>query len=287
MKDENKKEIAENEVIEESIKMAADESIDADALMAEFDRESNTRHFTGKKKIFINGLMIFFAIFALCVALLGRFLNKIPMLSTVMVWPGNCAVFLALILVIAYLIYPAYKKQVQKINYIPWYDYILAALSLVCFLYIALNAVEIAGRAININATDKVVGILCILLLAEACRRVVGIPILCVIAVLIIYTFTQGTTFTRFLQTLAFTKDGITGTPLQICTNYLALFILFGSFLEKTGIGSFFVDLANSIAGFACGGPAKVAVISSALEGMYSGSSVANTPNFVHPRTST
>ncbi len=273
MKDEIKK----DDTTLESIKMAADENIDADALMAEFDRESNTRHFTGKKKYFINGLMIFFAIFALCVALLGRFLNKISFLATVMVWPGNCAVFLALILVIAYLIYPAYKKQVQKINYIPWYDYILAALSLVCFLYIAINAIEIAGRAININTTDKIVGILCILLLAEACRRVVGLPILCVIAVLIVYTFTQGTTFTRFLQTLAFTKDGITGTPLQICTNYLALFILFGSFLEKTGIGSFFVDLANSIAGFACGGPAKVAVISSALEGMYSGSSVANT----------
>lgn len=276
MKDKETKNVKVDN-IEESIKMVADENIDADALMAEFDRESNTRHFTGKKKHIINGLMIFFSVFALCVALLGKFLNKISFLSTVMVWPGNCAVFLALILVISYLIYPAYKKQVQRINYIPWYDYILAGLSLVCFLYIAINSIEIAGRAININMTDKVVGILCILLLAEACRRVVGLPILCVIAVLVIYTFYQGTTFTRFLQTLAFTKDGITGTPLQICTNYLALFILFGSFLEKTGIGAFFVDLANSIAGFASGGPAKVAVISSALEGMYSGSSVANT----------
>ncbi len=262
---------------ENKITMTADETIDADVLMAEFDRESNTRHFTGTKKIILNILMVFFAVFALCVALLGKFLNKIPLLSTVMVWPGNCAVFLAIILLIAYLLYPAYKKQVQKINYIPWYDYILAILAFGCFMYIAINAREIAIRAININLTDKVVAVLSILLLAEACRRVVGLPILCVIGVLIIYTFYQGTTFTRFLQTLAYTKDGITGTPLQICTNYLALFILFGSFLEKTGIGTFFVDLANSVAGFASGGPAKVAVISSALEGMYSGSSVANT----------
>ncbi len=260
-----------------NVQLPADEPINADALMAEFDRESNTRHFTGKKKIMINVLMVFFAVFALCVALLGRFLNKIPFLATVMVWPGNCAVFLALILLIAYLIYPAYKKQVQRINYIPWYDYVLGILAFLCFMYIAINAREIAIRAININMVDKVVAVLSILLLAEACRRVVGLPILCVIAALIAYTFFQGTTFTRFLQTLAYTKDGITGTPLQICTNYLALFILFGAFLEKTGIGAFFVDLANSIAGFACGGPAKVAVISSALEGMYSGSSVANT----------
>ncbi len=260
-----------------NIDVATESVIDADALMAEFDRESNTRHFTGTKKVIINILMVFFAVFALSVALFGRFLNKIPFLSSVMVWPGNCAVFLALILLIAYLIYPAYKKQAKRVNFIPWYDYLLGILAFLCFMYIALNAREIAIRAININMTDKIVAILAILLLAEACRRVVGLPILCVIAALIAYTFYQGTSFPRFLQTLAYTKDGITGTPLQICTNYLALFILFGSFLEKTGIGAFFVDLANSIAGFACGGPAKVAVISSALEGMYSGSSVANT----------
>lgn len=262
---------------EKRISMAGDSAIDADALMAEFDRESNTRHFTGAKKHIINGIMVFFALFALCLALLGKYLNKVEFLSSVMVWPGNCAVFLALILLITYLIYPAYKKQVQKVNYIPFYDYILAVLAFGCFMYIAVNAREIAVRAINITMTDKVIAIMCILLLAEACRRVVGLPILCVIAVLIAYTFYQETTFTRFLQTLVYTKDGITGTPLQICTNYLALFILFGAFLEKTGIGTFFVDLANSIAGFACGGPAKVAVISSAFEGMYSGSSVANT----------
>lgn len=260
-----------------NVQPEVDAPIDADALMAEFDRESNTRHFTGTKKVTINILMVLFAVFALCVALLGRFLNKIPVLSTVMVWPGNCAVFLALILLIAYLIYPAYKKQVERVNYIPWYDYLLGILAFICFMYIAINAREIAIRAININMTDKIIAVLSILLLAEACRRVVGLPILCVIGALIIYTFIRGTTFPRFLQTLAYTKDGITGTPLQICTNYLALFILFGAFLEKTGIGAFFVDLANSIAGFASGGPAKVAVISSAMEGMYSGSSVANT----------
>lgn len=260
-----------------NIQPEVDAPIDADALMAEFDRESNTRHFTGAKKVTVNVLMVLFAVFALCVALLGRFLNKIPVLSTVMVWPGNCAVFLALILLIAYLIYPAYKKQVERVNYIPWYDYLLGILAFICFMYIAINAREIAIRAININMTDKIIAVLSILLLAEACRRVVGLPILCVIGALIIYAFIQGTTFPRFLQTLAYTKDGITGTPLQICTNYLALFILFGAFLEKTGIGAFFVDLANSIAGFASGGPAKVAVISSAMEGMYSGSSVANT----------
>ena len=67
------------------------------------------------------------------------------------------------------------------------------------------------------------------------------------------------------------------GTPIGVCSTFIVLFILFGSFLDKTGVGRFFIDVANSIAGAATGGPAKVAVIASALQGMISGSSVANT----------
>ena len=81
----------------------------------------------------------------------------------------------------------------------------------------------------------------------------------------------------RITNQLFYSNVSIMGSPINVCVNFIVLFILFGSFLEKSGIGTFFIDLANSIAGFSAGGPAKVAVISSGLEGMYSGSSVANT----------
>ena len=124
---------------------------------------------------------------------------------------------------------------------------------------------------------DIIFAIIGFVVLAEACRRVVGLPILCVVGAFVVYALFYGVKPIRLLQELFYAGNGITSNPLAICAQYLALFIIFGSFLEKTGIGTFFVDLANSIAGWAAGGPAKVAVISSALEGMYSGSSVANT----------
>ena len=125
-----------------------------------------------------------------------------------------------------------------------------------------------------------IIGIIAILVLVEACRRVVGIPIIIVAAAFVAYTLLpmgadkplQGT-----IYNLVYTTNGIIGTPIQVCSTYIFLFVLFGSFLEATGIAAFFIDCANSIAGAATGGPAKVAVISSALCGMVSGSSVGNT----------
>ena len=99
----------------------------------------------------------------------------------------------------------------------------------------------------------------------------------CVAAALIIYTFAIGTPLKRVLYTLFYTTSGVMGTPIQVCAKYIVVFIIFGAFLERTGIAAFFIDLANSLVGRFSGGPAKVAVISSALCGMVSGSSVGNT----------
>ncbi len=257
-----------------------DDTVDADALMAEFDRESNVRHFTGTKKIVIRAMMMAFAIYAIVISVFGKYLlmlnNKIITRLAVADIPQYAA-FLGLILVITFLIFPAYKKQANKVNYIPWYDYILAALGFGVYFYIVVEYENIVNRAIMINTLDIVFAIVGIVLLAEACRRVVGLPILCVVGAFVVYALVYGVKPVRLIQELFYAGNGITSTPLSLCAQYLALFIIFGSFLEKTGIGAFFVDLANSIAGFAAGGPAKVAVISSALEGMYSGSSVANT----------
>jgi TRAP transporter 4TM/12TM fusion protein len=111
----------------------------------------------------------------------------------------------------------------------------------------------------------------------ELCRRCVGVPILCVAGVLLVYTFASGTTLKRLIYTLFYTTSGIMSTPVQVCAKYIVVFIIFGAFLERTGIAAFFIDVANSLVGGFAGGPAKVAVISSALCGMVSGSSVGNT----------
>ena len=119
-------------------------------------------------------------------------------------------------------------------------------------------------------------GVIGILITLEACRRAVGLPIVIVASIFIIYAMTQKS-LRMNVYNLFYTADGIIGTPIRACLNFIVLFVIFGAFLDKTGITQFFIELANSIAGSSSGGPAKVAVISSALCGMVSGSSVGNT----------
>ncbi|MBR3996597.1 MAG: TRAP transporter permease [Clostridia bacterium] len=239
--------------------------INADELMAEFDRESNTRRFTGVFGIIMKAMFIAFAI-AVFATRFVTFPEQVRM-----------NLFLGTIMFLGFLIYPPYKKQTKRKNYIPWYDFVIAVIAAMPFLYYALNFQEISFRAAMITDFDKIMGIIGIVALFELCRRAVGVPILFVAGGFIIYAFAYGKSLHSIVHYLFYTTNGIPGTPLNVCSTFIVFFIILGAFLEKTGIGNFFVDLANSIAGWASGGPAKVAVISSALEGMYSGSSVANT----------
>ena len=244
---------------------AAGEVKSADELMAEFDRESNVRQFTGKANIVVKALFLAFAVFVFAT----RFFTLPEQV--------RMSAFLGIIMFLGFLIYPSYKKQTQKRNFIPWYDFLFAVAGAVPYFYYALNFKEITNRAVAINTVDKVMALIGIVFLFELCRRAVGLPILFVAGGFIVYAFYYGKSLSSILYNLFYTTNGIPGTPLNVCSTFIVFFIILGAFLEKTGIGSFFVDLANSIAGYASGGPAKVAVISSALEGMYSGSSVANT----------
>ncbi len=233
--------------------------------MAEFDRESNVRQFHGIPGIIIKALFLAFVVFTFGT----RFITlpeQVRMTS-----------FLGIIIFLGFLIYPLYKKQTKKHNFIPWYDYIFAVVGSAPFFYYAINFREITNRAVAINQLDKIMAIIGIVFLFELCRRAVGLPILFVAGGFIAYAFYYGKSLNSILYNLFYTTNGIPGTPLNVCSTFIVFFIILGAFLEKTGIGTFFVDLANSVAGWASGGPAKVAVISSALEGMYSGSSVANT----------
>ena len=136
---------------------------------------------------------------------------------------------------------------------------------------------QVLTSPIKMTPLYVVIGIIGILSLIELCRRCVGLPILCVAGALLIYTFASGKNLNAVIHALFYSRDGVFNTPVSVCAKFIVVFIIFGAFLERTGIANFFIDLANSVAGSASGGPAKVAVVASALEGMVSGSSVANT----------
>jgi TRAP transporter 4TM/12TM fusion protein len=178
---------------------------------------------------------------------------------------------------IGYLYYPIRKGMTKRVNYIPWYDIVLALLGGGAFFYWVVNFQAIIQRAAIISPTDIYVGLVGMILLAELCRRVVGVPILVVAMGFVTYAFLDGYSLRRVVHQLFFTTEGIIGVPIGVASTFIVLFIFLASFLEKTGIAKFFIDLANAVAGSKSGGPAKVAVIASALLGLISGSSVANT----------
>ena len=241
---------------------------DVEKLMRQYDRESNTRIWEGPYALAVRLIMVAFSLYCI-----GSTLFSTAALEK------RLTIFLALIIVMGYLTYPASKHHVRP-NYIPWYDFVLMALGAGAFLFYCLRydaLVMLLSSASKMTPLYMVIAVVGILCLMELCRRCVGLPILCVAGALLIYTFAIGTRLNRVLYTLFYTTTGVLSTPIQVCAKYIVVFIIFGAFLERTGIAAFFIDLANSLVGRFSGGPAKVAVISSALCGMVSGSSVGNT----------
>lgn len=245
---------------------------DVEAIMKKYDRESNQRVWQGTPKIIVRIIMVAFSLWCIYVTLFATFLEEIRLTS-----------FLALIILMGFLIYPA-KKGDNRPNYMPWYDIVMMVAGTAAFLYYTFNANSIIQQGTRFQPYQIVIGIIGILALIEVTRRCVGIPILCVAGFFVIYALAFGLTnpdfFGRvryFVRNLFYTKEGIFSTPVNVCSKYIVVFIIFGAFLERTGISNFFIQLANCIAGKYSGGPAKVAVISSALCGMVSGSSVGNT----------
>ena len=251
---------------------------DMDEVMRKFDRESATRIWQGTPKLIVGVVMALFSLY--CIWMTLRCTWDLPIRLTS---------FLGLITIMGYLTYPARKDHVKP-NSMPWYDIALMLLGAGSFFYYCLNynsLVMVITSAAKINPASEsaipnawfylAIGVVAILVLAELCRRCVGLPILFVVGALLIYTFASGQNLARVIYTLFYGTSGVMATPIQVCAKFIAVFIIFGAFLERTGISNFFIDLANSLAGSTSGGPAKVAVISSALCGMVSGSSVGNT----------
>ena len=239
---------------------------DVEEMMKKYDRESNVRIWTGVPRKVVRYLCAAFSVYCIWVTLFSTMMPE-----------EKLNLFLGLILVLGYLNYPISKKHVRP-NYIPWYDIVILIAGAIPFFYCALNAHSIIKLAARVTRDPKMVvmAVVAILAYMELCRRCVGIPILCVVSILLIYAFSN-VRFGKVIYDLFYTTTGIMSTPINVCAKYIVVFIIFGAFLERTGISNFFINLANSVAGASSGGPAKVAVISSALCGMVSGSSVGNT----------
>ena len=250
-----------------------DTETDLDEVMRKYDRESATRVWEGTPKIIITVIMSIFSLYCLYMTLFSTALPEVRL-----------TLFVGCIIILGFLTYPAKKGHV-RVNSMPWYDIALMVIGSACFFYFAANALPIIKLATRIQTVHVVIGVIGILVLVELCRRCVGIPILCVVAALLVYTFYNQLSYNpsffnalkNVVYKLFYTTSGVIGTPINVCFTYIVLFIIFGAFLERTGIANFFISLANRLAGWSSGGPAKVAVISSALCGMVSGSSVGNT----------
>ena len=269
-----KKKVEQAPAVDTAAAVAGDDiAADIDEVMRKYDRESATRIWEGVPKIIVTAIMAIFSLYCIGMTLFSTALPEVRL-----------TLFLGCIVVLGYLAYPA-KKGSMKVNSMPWYDIVLMVAGSSCFFYFAINALPIIKLATRIEPIHVVIGVVGILILAELCRRCVGIPILCVVGALLVYTFynqlSYNPDFYQALKNVVFklfyTTSGVIGTPINVCYKFIVLFIIFGAFLERTGIGDYFVQLANAVVGRFSGGPAKVAVVASALEGMCSGSSVANT----------
>jgi TRAP transporter 4TM/12TM fusion protein len=250
-----------------------EDPIDSQEILKKFDKEADYRTYLGFFGKVVAALAITFSVFQLYTAIFGVLDAMIQ--RSIHLSFGLCLIF---------LLYPTSKKWSRtKLHPL---DAVLAVLGVLAPIYIVLNYQFLVQRAGQTTPMDLVAGIIGILLVLEAARRVVGIPMVVIALIFIIYAFIgpyipgkmahRGARVDTLVQHLYFTTEGIFGIPLGVSSTFIFLFILFGAYLEKTGLGQLFIDLANAVAGWAAGGPAKVAVLSSALMGTVSGSSVAN-----------
>jgi TRAP transporter 4TM/12TM fusion protein len=244
-----------------------------EALMKKVDKESTYRKLQGFQYKIVFFIAIAFSAFHLYTGIFGMLAAQIQR-----------SVHLAFAFVLVFLLYPFRTSNAS--NRIHAIDYAVAALAGFTGLYMTLNYERLMTSAGMFSNTDLIFGALGILFTLEAARRVVGIPIVAIASMFLIYAYLgdyfpgflshRGYSAERVISHMYFTTEGIMGIPLGVSSTFIFLFLLFGAFLERTGISKLFIDLANAIAGWSSGGPAKVAVLTSALMGTVSGSSVAN-----------
>lgn len=244
------------------------------AILEKYDPESSTRKLRGVLGWIVFLGLLSFSLFQLYTSIFGVLTAQLQR-----------SIHLGFALSLIFLLFPARKKNGLK-RKVAWYDIVLALTSIAVGAYWPLNINELVMQAGQLTEVDFYVGAAAILLVLEATRRTVGLPITIIAGLFMVYALFgpympgfiahRGLSLERLVQTMFFTTEGILGTPLGVSSTFIFLFLLFGAFLVKTGVGQYFNDLALIIAGKRVGGPAKVAIFSSALQGTISGSSVAN-----------
>lgn len=242
-------------------------------LLSEYDPESRFRELRGLRGWLIGAWLVAFSIYQV-------YFSIFPPPPA----QQHLSIHLAFGLGAIFVLFPALKRFDRR--KLPIYDIVLAVLAVAAAAYWVYSFEGLIGRIGNYTVLDFLFGALAMLLVLEAARRVVGLPIVIIASLFLLYAvfgsylggFLQhrGYGVERIVSQMYFTTEGIFGTPLQVSAKYIFLFLLFGAFLERTGAGAYFNELALAITGRSAGGPAKVAVFSSALQGTISGSSVAN-----------
>lgn len=246
---------------------------EAEALLRKYDKGSDSRNLSGTPLKILTAILISFTLFQLYTGIFG-------VLDAML----QRAVHLAFGLSLVYLLYPSRKSWSREKMHVV--DLGLAILAAGVNLYVVYFYQELIFRAGRVTTMDMVVGVLAVLLVLEAARRVIGWPMVIIALMFITYALVgpyipgplahRGVAVEDLIQQLFYTTEGIFGIPIGVSSTFIFMFLLFGAYLEKTGMGEFFIDSANAVAGHAAGGPAKVAVLSSALMGTLTGSSVAN-----------
>lgn len=277
IKTEDSKLDSKNSSSEASLTKTAEElgAMNVDELMEQYDLEtSKLRKLSGKVALFITIVAILMSAFHLFTAWHGTLLAM-----------KQRSLHLIFAFTLGFALYPGFKKSSKdKIDIADW---LLIILSVGVWGYIFFNVEAIALKGGQMSTTDMVLGVLAVLLTLEVTRRVVGpeLPIVTIVFLLFAYfgrhmpgIFAhRGFNVTRIVSHMYMTTEGIMGTPLGVSSTFVFMFILFGSFLDKTGVGEFFIDFAYALTGSTRSGPAMTSVLSSGLMGSISGSSVANT----------
>lgn len=250
-------------------------AMDVDKLMEEYDIEtSRSRKLTGIVGKMTTVIAILMSAFQLYTAGFGTLLSA-----------RQRSLHIIFAFVLGFLLFPGGKKS--KKDKVSILDYIFILLVVVVFGYIFVFVNQIAIKGVDVTTVDLLLGGLGILLTLEVTRRVVG-PELPIVAILfILYAKAgpylpgllahRGFGWDRIISHMYLGLEGILGIPIGVSASFVFMFILFGAFLDKTGVGKFFIDLAYSITGHLKSGPAMTAVVASGLMGSISGSSVANT----------
>ena len=266
--------MSETEIKTAEVLQEGDQKIDLDDLMRKYDTEARFRALEGWQAKLVSLIAIAMSCFHFYTSGFGLLLAQ-----------KQGAVHLAFTLCLVFLLYPATSKQ-SKTSGIPFYDFILGAVGVASAMYLVVFFNDLTTRAGLPTQTDLIMGFLLIVTLLEATRRISNPVLPCLAIVALLYCYVgrslpdmiahRGFSIPRIVNHMYLGTEGIFGTPLEVSSTFVFMFILFGAVLEKTGLGKFIIDLSMVLAGWSTGGPAKVAVVSSGLMGTVSGSSVAN-----------